>query len=282
MLLEYKYAGYKSTVDYVFGELTEDQERNLTDYVYIGSSHMGIIGEYHPNENFNVKNYAFQGLDLFKQYSILRKWLPKMNNIKGVLICLDYELIGHNQTISGEPHLDRQFYRYTDTLYANNLTNRIFSELNFFRANRDLNYLSQKNHTYIPKEKHFNDFIPVDSRNNLTDINCIKRAKELSQIKFKKTVVEENLLLLEFIIELCNKLDIKVTFFNPPKRLCYRKNVNETNIAYAKEKIYEVLKQHNAYYYDFYDDEDFNDSDFVDYDHLNSDGAKKLINKIFK
>ncbi len=283
LLLEYKFSNYNTPVDYVFSDLKNEKQRNKIDFVYIGSSHMGIIGEYHPNEDYTVRNYAFQGLDLFKQYTILKRWLPKMKNLKGVLLCLDYELIGHNQTISGEPHLDRQFYKYTDTLYAYNFTNKIMSSLNFFRSNRDLSYLF-KNETKITvkKERDFSEFIPVESRNNLSEVNCMKRARELSQIKFRKSVVEENLQILIAIFDLCERYNIEIVFFNPPKRACYKNSINVENVSLAKDKIQQLLTEHNIIFYDFYDDKDFEDSDLVDYDHLNTKGAEKLINKILK
>jgi hypothetical protein len=279
LTLEYKYRSYKSPVDTVFGELGINNKD--IDYIYIGSSHMGIVGEYNPDSNAIVKNFAFQGLDLFKQYTILKKWLPKMEKLKGVLLCLDYELIGQNQTLSGEPHLDRQFYKYTDTLYANSFTNRLLSKSIFFSANRDLNYIfnQQKN---IPTKKDFSEFIPVESRSNINETDCRKRAKELSQIKFKKEVVNENTAYLKLIITLCQNNNIQLYLFNPPKRECYRANVNEANVLIAKDAVYTLLNEMNVKYYDFYNDKDFDDYNFADYDHLNQNGAIKLIDKIFK
>lgn len=68
-----------------------------------------------------------------------------------------------------------------------------------------------------------------------------------------------------------------LTIIIPPARTDYKKNLPDSD--YLLKELYNISKnQFNVF--NFYDDTDFAFDDFGDFDHLNYNGAKKLIQKI--
>jgi hypothetical protein len=104
-----------------------DERAPSFTHIYIGNSHTGGFHAYHPDSSAKICNLSMQGQDLFKEYAVLKKWLPKMVNVHDVLLGLDYEVLGQNQALNGEEYLDRQFYRYTDTMYRYSFSNVIMA-----------------------------------------------------------------------------------------------------------------------------------------------------------
>ncbi|MEI6311432.1 MAG: hypothetical protein WCP57_04135 [Bacteroidota bacterium] len=281
-LLEIKYKTYVTPVDVLFTDI--DNEIGSVNKIYIGGSHTGTFHTYSNDSTDIIRNFSFQGLDLFKQYAILKKYIPLAPHLKKVYIGLDYEMLGQNQALSGEEYLDRQFYKYIDTLYKNNITNILMAKSNFYRSNRDLAFLVQQNNSTegLKKNKKKEDlnFIPVTTGKKLNLKDCKKRALEHSVIKFKRSLSPENLAYLDAIIKLCAKNNIELIIFNPPKSDCFCDNVDPKNSLWAKTQIDSLLNTNNLKYYDFWRDTSFQDSDFEDYDHLNVLGVKKILGKL--
>ena len=267
-LLEKKYTTYQNAYDIVF----KDLKKNTLLYtdIYIGNSHAMALGTFTNKEASKVVNLGTPGQDLFKTYTILKKWLPLMTNVKYVYVGLDYESIGQNLSLSGLGYEDRQIYKYTDTLYDNSIENILMAKSNFFRSKRDVKYIFFRRDFSLSK-----NFIPPNFKLNYED--CKKRALEHSQIRFKQDLIVENINLLESIIEVIKLNNKDIILFNPPKNSCYIENVNIKNINIAKEKIDNVLKKHSI---SFYNNDNFNESHFIDYDHLNKKGSIKLIKGI--
>lgn len=270
-LLEKKYEHYQNTYDLILGDLDKTKD-SYTD-IYIGNSHTEALQVYTNKPGAHVVNIATPGQDLFKAYSILKKWVPLMKNVQTIYLGLDYETLGQNLSLSGLAYEDRQLYKYTDTLYVNGLENLLMAKSNFFRSNRDVQFLFSKQKlpvsaNYVP---------PVVKLNNE---DCRKRALEHSQIRFKKELLDENINLLLVIIEIAVKNKRNLVIFNPPKSECFMGSSFKNNVLLAKGKIDSVFTKNNIKYYDFYNDGEFTKDDFLDYDHLNGQGTIKLITKI--
>lgn len=275
LALEYRYKNYSTVTDSVYQNL--DVNKLKLTHLYIGNSHTINLGTYTNDSNAFVGNFGYQGLDLFKTFALLRKWIPQMKQLKYVYLGLDYEVLGQNQSLSGEEYLDRQFFKYTDTLYKFNVSNVLMSKSNFFRANRDLSYLFKSSSV----KKDATNFIPLDTKKgNLNDAGCKKRAREHSLIKFKKNLLNENLAYLNEIIQICKKQHVELILFNSPKTSCFRNYVVQENVQLAHSKIDSLLQVNQLHYYDYYSSKDFVDSDFKDYDHLNLIATKRMIDLI--
>lgn len=278
-VLEWRYKNYVTVPDILYYKLEEDGSKYT--HLYIGNSHIGAFHAYNPDSNAKVRNLSLQGQDLFKEWVALKKWLPKMPNVKTVVLGLDYEIIGQNQTLSGEEFLDRQFFRYTDTLYRYSFSNVMMAKSSFFRSNRDIKYLFSNGDNMGDPSKMDLNFIPVESRKKVTDAECRKRALEHSLIKFKKAVIPENEVYLERIISLCKERNVKLLVINTPKSECYKGYLYRENSNYAKQQIDSVLSANGIHYYDFDGDPMFAPDDYADYDHITYDASKKLLDSLF-
>jgi len=270
-LLEKKYQHYQNTYDLILGRL-EKVKDSCTD-IYIGNSHTQALQTYTNKAGAYVVNIATPGQDLFKAYSLLKKWIPLMKNVQNIYLGLDYETLGQNLSLSGLAYEDRQLYKYTDTLYVNSMENILMAKSNFFRSNRDIQFLFSKQKLPVTT-----NYVPPVVKLNAED--CRKRALEHSQIRFKKELLDENTGLLLGIIEIAAKNKKNLIVFTPPKSQCFKENSVAENIRMAKRKIDSLFTANKVSYYDFYNDTTFAEHDFLDYDHVNEQGRMKLINRI--
>ncbi len=294
-LLEFAYRNYSTSADRLFNPYYA--KAKTVETLYIGNSHTGIFSVLFPEEVKTVGNMSLGGQDVFRMYTALKTIVPKSPALKKIYLGLDYDLIGYNQTCSGQEYIDREYYPYTDTLYNNTMTNRAMSNSNFFRANRDIAYLFKRNKeekkplNYIPlatapvvessdttaKEEVAEVALPHKTHNQFM---CRKRAEEHSLLKFKQKYIPENLELLNRIVALCSQHNIKLVLFDPPKTECYRTYSNKQNVEQAKHIIDSFAVANKISYLDYYNDPAFNDDMFVDYDHLNETGVRILSDKL--
>ena len=296
LVLEFVYRNYSTQADRVFNPYYA--KANTVETLYIGNSHIGVFHEIFPQEIKEVGNMSLGGQDIFRMYTVIKTLIPKSPKLKKIYLGVDYDLIGYNQTKSGQEYIDREYFEYTGELYDTSVTNRAMSRLSFFRANRDIAYLWKRDKT---EAKPLN-FIPVASApvNAVVDTGskpatqvttnlphkvidpflCRKRAEEHSLLKFKQKYIPENLTFLNRIVQLCNQHNIQLVLFDPPKTDCYRANCNKENVTRAKQLIDSFVIANKVPYLDFYTDTAFNDDMFVDYDHLNSTGVKILSDKL--
>ncbi len=305
-LLEYAYRNYSTSAARLFKPYFEKAE--TVETIYIGNSHIGVFNGIFPQGVKEVGNLSLGGQDVFRMYTAIKTVIPKSPALKKIYLGLDYDLIGYNQTKSGQEYIDREYYEFTGELYNNTLTNRLMSRSIFFRSNRDIAYLFKRN----KGEKEELNFIPVANKpveeekkvvdqatnNRLVDTSatlktetllshktfnpfmCRKRAEEHSLLKFKQKNIPENLEYLNRIVQLCKQHNIELVFFDPPKTECYKSGCSKTNVELAKHTIDSFATANKIPYVDFYNDTTFNNDMFVDYDHLNLVGVKILSDKL--
>jgi hypothetical protein len=301
-LLEYAYRNYSTEADRVFKPYYA--KANTVETIYIGNSHIGVFNELYTKDVKEVGNMSLGGQDIFRMYTVLSTIVPTSPALKKVYMGLDYDLLGYNQTKSGQEYIDRQYYQYTDTLYNNTMTNRAMSSSHFFRSNRDIAYLFKK-HDAVKEDLNF---IPVASQptpaasstsadtTKVAEVAkteapalphkvhdpfmCRKRAEEHTLLKFKQKNIAENLAYLNEIVKICKQHNVQLIWFDPPKTECYRGYSNKVVVEKARATIDSFAHAQNIPYLDFYSDSTFNDDLFVDYDHLNLTGVKMLDEKL--
>ncbi len=292
-LLEYAYRNYSTWAARIF--IPYYRNARTIETIYIGNSHMEVLSLAISEEIKTVGNLSLGGQDIFLMYAAIKTVIPKSPALKKIYLGLDYDLIGYNQTKSGQEYIDRDYYEFTGELYNNTLTNRLMSRSNFFRSNRNIEYLFNWN---LKKNKRIN-FIPLNSipmglyadtsllpaspsHRKVDSFMCRKRAEEHSILKFKRKNISENLEFLERIVLLCTKYKIEIILVNPPKPECYKNFCNKDNIIFAKHVIDSFTSTNKIQYLDFYNDTAFfNDDLYVDDDHLNAIGAKIFCDKLF-
>jgi len=266
--LEYVFKNYTNNIDQTFNNYYNNKSK--VECVLIGNSHIQAL----QNPNLNKMksfNFSFGGQDLFHINSIIKTICKKKNNLKFILIGVDYDLLGYNYKTANTIWKDRHYYNSTGELYDSTYINKLLAKSNFFNANRDFSKLFMHN-----IKKSNNHVIPKLTSNT----SCHKRAKEHSQIKFDTELIDENLTYLNEITQTILKENINFIFITTPKSKCYRDNYLNENMLKCKDILNNFCNVNNINYYDFFDDSVFSNSDFADYDHLNEKGTKKLFKKI--
>jgi len=284
-LIEKKYEKAGTTADQIFDNYALYKNDSIT--VILGSSHALMLDDYYPDTSEYVVNFSIGGQDLFRENMVLRKILKDGAKVKRVVLALDYDALGYNQVLSGEGYIDKQYYRYLDTLYDNSLANQLMGSSSFFRCNRDISYLfSDVEEGAKPVKAKGGQasqipYIPVGT-GALNTEDCKRRAIEHSSIKFKKNLLLENIQNLKEIIQACSSRNIELVVITTPKMKCYCEASNQENISLAKLKIDSLFSAEGKKVerFDFYADSTFSEKDFIDYDHLNQIGVKKLYQKL--
>lgn len=301
-LLEFAYRNYATQADLIFKPYYEKIQ--TVETLYIGNSHIGVFIGLYPGENKQVGNMSLGGQDIFRMYTVLKTLIPKSPKLKTVYLGFDYDLLGYNQTKSGQEYVDREYFPYTGELYNNTMSNRAMSQSYFFRANRDIAYLLKRNKeaakpiNYIPVENKAAPAVTPATAPDTTvsaataatttelphkvhnEFMCRKRAEEHTLLKFKQKNIPENMQYLAKVIALCKQYNVKLVLFDPPKTECYRTYSNKEVVVNAKNSIDSFAAAQQVPYLDFYNDTSFNDDMFVDYDHLNEVGVKLLDSKL--
>src|SRR5438045_3360208 len=106
-LLEFAYRNYSTEADRLFGPYYLKAETVKT--VYIGNSHIGVFNGIFPESDTLVGNMSLGGQDIFRMYTVIKTILPKSKSLKKIYMGLDYDLIGYNQSKSGQEYIDREY-----------------------------------------------------------------------------------------------------------------------------------------------------------------------------
>lgn len=273
------------TTDYMYHAIKQaDTNKKL---VIIGNSHSG---NFHQTDMLNypsssILNLSIGGQDLFHGYLLAEQMLrTHATTTECLLLCLDYDVMGYTLAGTNQKYLDRQYYKYADTMQDMSLANRMMAKSSFFRCNRHFQlHRRQKasasvvttatDSTAIP------NFIPVESTNAKDSVFCKKRAWEMTMIKFDKDKIAENKRILKAYIALCQKYNVRLVIVIPPKTDLFCQYAHAGNTLLGKQAIYSVLQAADPMEcYDFYEDTAFTDVMFIDADHLNAEGISVMAN----
>ena len=263
---------FKNTPNYIEDLFEKLESNDSTQVLLLGNSHIQALEEpiIDGTESFN---FGVGGQDIYHMHMILEHVLVKMNkkHLKQVIIGLDYDLLGYSYKTANSIWLDRLYYPVTGKLSENSFGAVLMAKSNFFRANRDFSKLTFVNSNLNSKNKDLNflDYSP-----------CDKRAKEHSETKFNKSLISDNIKLLESIYSLCKNHNIRLTLINLPKGNCYYDFYNKDVVYSAQKILRDFSKNKDVVFYDLWKSDEFNDEMFSDNDHLNNLGKKQLHLKL--
>lgn len=273
VLLEWSYKTYVTGPDQLISEFTK--KKSKSEILWLGNSHtlpfVALADEGDRDTIFS--SLAYGGIDLFWTQILLKKYVGELPNLKLILVGIDEDQLGYNQSVFGVEYGNRAFYRYTDTLYKDTKTERILASSNFFRSNRDFSHLfgSAAGDSSLNSPLQNTIYTPYEA-------GCRQRAVEHSEIRFSDALIQENKKCLQEIIALAEQKNIQLIFFIPPKSNCYLQFRNQLNINYARTVLDSVLQGANIALIDLDEVYNFPDSLFRDPDHLNRKGTEIGLN----
>ncbi len=273
-LLEFLFRNYENGIDRIMGEFLIKKER--AEVILISNSHgLPLNGELKRSKNTNTACLTIGGMDLFWMQALFKRFAPEMPRAKYVIFNCDPELLGFNQTISGLQYMNRMMYQYADTMYGNRIMDKILARSNFFRSNRDLDYL-------FGNRSH-NEFMisPEASKTNaFTDEECKVRAEEISERRFSKKYFSENLSYIISILRECRRHNKRVIVFQTPKCDCLKIYISKKNLSDAAQALDSVFLANQINLFNFSKDTTFHREEFSNPDHLTLEASRKLMTMI--
>lgn len=272
-LIEWRYISYITPVDQLMQHF--EKKTPTADYLFLGNSHiLPIVSMLDSSaEKLRYASFAYGGMDLFWSAVLLEKRIHELPKLQIVILGLDEEMMGYNQTYFKQEYANRAFYRYTDTIYDPSTSEIILAKSNFFRANRNPAFIFTGK-----SDVELKDMLKAAAP-TITAANCKQRAQEISVFRFYDGLIEENTKLLSIIIEECAKANKKLLIVTLPKTACYLSYRNKEAVALGHHIIDSLVKQHSARWVDFSIQQQ-PDSFFRDADHLNYAGSAFMWEKI--
>ncbi|MCX6274195.1 MAG: hypothetical protein NTV09_03200 [Bacteroidetes bacterium] len=273
LLLEYLFRDYNNAVDKVMDDFFETKMN--AEVLLVGNSH--TLPLYHclkPEKNANVACLTIGGDDLFWMQALVKRQLHEMPTVNYVILNCDDELLGFNQSLSGLKYMNRVLYPYTDTMYENNALDKLLSRSNFFRSNRDIGFLFNKQPVEQVTMTGFGRAI------GFTDEECKSRAWEISEKRFSRKLFRENLSYLKSIISETKKCNKKLFILKMPKCECLQASVVKDNLESSRVLLDSLFSAERIDVLDFSGETTYGRDEFINPDHLTTPAAIKLIAQI--
>lgn len=274
LLLEWKYRDYSIGLDNQFQQFRE--ERASAERLFLGNSH--IIPLKAAADSLGRRpsaSLAFVGMDLFWTRVLLERQQDSLPALKFVILYADPEILGYNQTLHGQAWINRALFRYGDTLYHDHSWNRWMAQSNFFRSNRDLNYLFRKSDEPMGLPL-VGDRLLVPLGDTLA---CKARALENGRARFDEKLFRENLEYLNTLLSCCERKGWKVLMVRTPKRSAFQRYFEHAGIVHARAMIDSVAKARRLFLFEPQWSAE-SDSLISDQDHLGLTGAKRFMQEL--
>lgn len=244
----------------------------------LGSStaNFGINPQYISDKMFNIANTS---QDLYYDYKVLLKYLPKCINIKIVIIPIGYNTLLYNLTSGVEAWRANYYSLY---LHIPKPENQI-PELKQYSAlalwDGPINVVKELRHGYKfnINEYGYQSLGPAKSSPQL-NINDAKWSSSI--IRHNKNMntkfLDNNISIIDQIAKVCTEKNIKIIFITLPTFNTYSDHVNKFYYNIMTESLKNLSSKYSTDSYNYFYDNRFDVTDFTDGDHLNERGAKKF------
>jgi len=246
--------------------------------LFLGSSHAyyGINSTYIKEPSFNAA-YVSQSLKI--DYEILNQYKSSLKSLKAIILPISYFSLNSSMENNGEGWRNKYYNIY----YHINLGYRPQDNLEILNK-FSLSWYKIVNY-YI---KHIN---PVSSSSlgwgTHSSQNSTKSLEESGieassrHTHFDHIIYQENRIILDSMISIAERKNVRIIFYTPPAYYTYIKHLNVEQLRELRNTMWHLTeKYNNTTYIDFLADTSFAETDFFDADHLNDKGAKKLTTKL--
>lgn len=263
--------------DYSYKNEYLEHNSDKVQVLILGNSHTyyGIDPKYIQKKSFNAAHVS-QPLDY--DLAILSKYNPKWNNLKYIIVPVDYFSLYSNIDSGAEIWRKKEYKIYYDI----HLDNDVY--YNFEILNGKLkDHISRVKRYY---KRGVNDISCDKSgwgtsyksteNNNLTETGITAAKRHTINIE-NNVCYDENIKTLNEIVKFAESRNAKVIFITSPAYKTYVDNLEPKQIQNTVATMTQFTsKNKNAIYYNLLDSKLFVNKDFYDGDHLNEIGAKKL------
>ncbi|TXB63704.1 hypothetical protein FRY74_12600 [Vicingus serpentipes] len=249
---------------------------NKINNLFLGSSHTyyGVNPDFIKSNSFNASHIS-QSLDTdFKIINKFQFW----DSLKTIIIPIDYFSLFISIETSKEAWRIKNYILYYDFYKSNQISNHseVLSVNLKSNINRIYSYYLKNNSSITCNKKGFGNV-------KKPQLNLKETGKTAANRHTKKdlTLYFKNIKIIQDIINLANKKNIKILFYTSPSYKTYVSNLNEDQLNLTIKTAENLaLKNKNCSYHNLLSDKNFIASDYRDADHLNESGAKKLSLKL--
>jgi hypothetical protein len=276
LLLQSLPNNYKIKSDYI-----EHHSEDIETLI-LGNSHTyyGLNPEWMNERTFNMSNVS-QSLDI--DLAILDHYLPKMPQLKTVVIRLSYDSMFETLSKTDEHWRYKDYALYTDIPLQYSWKNH--SEILSISFKENLKRIFKY---YIKKEASVtcNTFGWGMDANSSQAKDLHKTGALVAQkhTAISKDLFDDNFNTLKNIADLCAQKQIQIVLVTPPAFESYYLNLNYQQLEATVNVGLELANQYDyVTYYNFLEYWRFDKQHFYDADHLNELGAllfSKMINDI--
>lgn len=259
-------------------------EKHINDIniLLMGSSYIeeGICPDIIGEGCFNI---AISGRDIVFDAEIAKKYFSKMNQLKVVLLPVDYSKFefgrGYKNPLDTRIELDRMTvtYRCMHYKYMHLHVDEFWywSEI----LNSQLNYISrfwQSRQENVECDSLGYHALVLENRQEGWEYRAVPPIIDTSK-KIDNDAFNKYWPYMEVIADCASKRGIKVVLVNIPKYKTYQNDINNSVVREMDQLIAQLQsKFNNVVYWDFTYNEKFVEGDFFDACHLSDIGAKKF------
>ena len=245
------------------------------EILVLGSSHsfFGVNPEFFSLKAFNASNFS-QSLDY--DYFIFNKFKENLKKLRYIFLPISYFTLFSNLEDGVEDFRVKDYVIYYDAPVP------FYSKYRLEVLNSE--YLKLIKRTYKNFTSEYSEITCSnlgfgrkykDKKQKDLEITGDDSSKRHTYDSFDK--LEHNLLVLNKLIEECERLNIKIILFTPPSWKTYYEKLNGRQLYIMESSCLSLAEKHaNVSYYNYLKDSRFDIEDFHDADHLNDIGAKKF------
>lgn len=259
-----------------------DKHSEVIETLILGNSHTyyGLNPEWMSERTFNMSNVS-QSLDI--DLDILNHYLPKMPQLKTVVIRLSYDSMFETLSKTDEHWRYKDYALYTDIplKYSRKHHSEILSISFKENLKRIYKYYLKSEASVTCNPLGWGMDAHSSQAKDLYKNGALVAKKHTAT---SKNLFDDNFKTLKEIADLCSQNKVDVIMVTPPAFESYYLNLNYQQLEATVNTGLELANQYDhVSYYNFLEYWRFDREHFFDADHLNERGAllfSKMINDI--
>lgn len=266
--------------DYLYKREYLDMHSNEIETLIMGSSHAfyGFDPIYFSSETFNASHIS-QSLNY--DFEIYRKYQNDFNNLKTIILPISYFTLWGKLENSEESWRVKNYSLYYKIKTSGSVIDNteLFSNKFGINIKRLYLYYIKKQESISCSEFGWGTAYESENSKDLIETGEIAAKRHtIMDIGSEKnaSIFNENIEILNSIIALSKKRNVKIIFITLPAYKTYTEGLNEGQKAKTIEAIMDIEQKNNCVYLNLLEDQSFVSTDFYDADHLNEFGAKKI------
>jgi len=268
--------------DYTYKKEYLDKNAAAINTLFFGSSHMyyGVDPKYIAVKSFNASHISQL---LYFDYQIFKKYENRLQNLKCVVIPIDYQSLYGRLETGPERWRVKNYNIYYGINTTNDLTEHYEVLGNKLQVNLDrlVNYygkgITARTCTDLGWGTNF-------TFKNRQDLEKTGKSAGIRHTVNNDDYFNANLSILKAFIKEANKKNIKIIFVTCPVYKSYVENMNQAHLKNTIQVATDLASENrNVSYYNLLNDNRFVAHDFYDADHLNEFGAEKfsgIVNRL--